>query len=814
MDKLTMESFDGTSLEIFAMADRAARQIPPLWPLTESVAVNPFLGQAEEPLVMTAARMARVAGVRVTTPRHIIRAGMASGAISAADLQAALEASPHGGALSVGALRTAAERAAQDPAPLPTLADLAARVTGVDWPGIVAERMGLWAAGHFDAGQALWPAPATGAYAAWKAHAQRDVTPELHGLTAFCALVTDMPPTARVALAVCARDLGLTAAAAEHYFHRLLIELGGWAQLARRPGWQAEQAGGSDPTLTDLLTARLVWEAAFWSLHKPALAGDWEAARAAYADPLEPDADQVTDAILQDAADRAAQRRLAEGFAAHAGAPADADTRPAIQAAFCIDVRSEVFRRALESTGAGTGNGTGNGAVIDTIGFAGFFGLASAHRGAASDVREPRAPVLLTPGLHSRADQPPTADMDQRIKARAARAWGRFRQAAVSSFAFVEAAGPIYGAKLWRDARGQGQDHALPGPDSPVPVLDPVPPLAERVAAARAVLGAMGLTGPMARVVLLAGHGAGVTNNPHASALQCGACGGYAGDVNARLLAGLLNDPAVRAGLGAAGRPIPDDTLFVAGLHDTTTDAVTLYDRDQPSKDHAHDLKALKHALKAAGRLARTERAARLPRADTGADILARAQDWAELRPEWGLAGCRAFVAAPRHRTAALDLGGGVFLHSYDWRRDDGFGVLELILTAPVVVASWISLQYYGSTVAPSLFGAGNKLLHNVTGGIGVVEGNGGVLRAGLPWQSVHDGDRPVHAPLRLAVVIEAPRTALSDVLARHAGVAALFDNGWLSLHAMDDTGRMAWRYDRGDWVSTDGAGPKAVAAE
>ena len=68
--------------------------------------------------------------------------------------------------------------------------------------------------------------------------------------------------------------------------------------------------------------------------------------------------------------------------------------------------------------------------------------------------------------------------------------------------------------------------------------------------------------------------------------------------------------------------------------------------------------------------------------------------------------------------------------------------MLELILTAPVVVASWISLQYYGSTVAPELFGGGNKLLHNVIGGIGVVEGNGGLLRAGLPWQSVHDGGR------------------------------------------------------------------------
>jgi uncharacterized protein YbcC (UPF0753/DUF2309 family) len=82
--------------------------------------------------------------------------------------------------------------------------------------------------------------------------------------------------------------------------------------------------------------------------------------------------------------------------------------------------------------------------------------------------------------------------------------------------------------------------------------------------------------------------------------------------------------------------------------------------------------------------------------------------------------------------------------------------VLDLILTAPVVVASWISLQYYGSAVTPALFGAGNKLIHNAVGGIGVLEGNGGRLRAGLPWQSLHDAMSRRHAPLRLSVAIQA----------------------------------------------------------
>ncbi|EPX84934.1 Uncharacterized protein putative in bacteria, partial [Rubellimicrobium thermophilum DSM 16684] len=197
-----------------------------------------------------------------------------------------------------------------------------------------------------------------------------------------------------------------------------------------------------------------------------------------------------------------------------------------------------------------------------------------------------------------------------------------------------------------------------------------------------------------------------------------------------------------------------------------------------------------------AGALARAERAARLPGARP-VTLPARAADWAETRPEWGLAGCAAFIAAPRALTRGVDLGGRVFLHDYAWRADRDFATLELILTAPVVVASWIALQYYGSAVAPAAFGSGNKLLHNVTGGLGVVEGNGGPLRAGLPWQAVHDGDRLVHEPLRLTVLIEAPPEAMTPILARHADMRALLDNGWLHLLALEG-GRPAARLRRG----------------
>jgi len=333
--------------------------------------------------------------------------------------------------------------------------------------------------------------------------------------------------------------------------------------------------------------------------------------------------------------------------------------------------------------------------------------------------------------------------------------------------------------------------------DEPAPRFDPPLDGETRVNAAETVLRAMSLTDGFGRVVLLAGHGANVVNNPHASGLHCGACGGYSGEVNARLLAQLLNDAEVRTGLVDRGIEVPADTLFVAALHDTTTDSVTLYDQDTDAAGHAEDLEQVRQWLAAAGKLTRTERALRLPRARAEDDIPARARDWAEVRPEWALAGCKAFIAAPRGRTTGRSVEGRAFLHDYDWQQDadNGFGVLELIMTAPVVVASWISLQYYGSTVAPAAFGSGNKLLHNVVGGIGVFEGNGGLLRAGLPWQSVHDGEDYVHEPLRLSVCIEAPRDAMNDVLRRHEGVRELFDNRWLHLFAVDDEGRLGHRY-------------------
>jgi uncharacterized protein YbcC (UPF0753/DUF2309 family) len=616
------------------------------------------------------------------------------------------------------------------------------------------------------------------------------------------------------------------AAGLDAYLSRLAMSVAGWAAYARYQVWESELYGNSDDTLAELIAIRLAWEVVLLDgAATPAARAAWTTAAATIgasaADgvPGRARAALAIDLVLQEAYELGWQDGLVGTIGAKAAraaaTPATAPTRPAVQAAFCIDVRSEVFRRALESVDAG----------IETIGFAGFFGFPVEYVPLGQEHGGAQCPVLLTPAVTITetvrgADEATSAAIGARrlVVRRAANAWKWFKMGAVSCFGFVGPVGLAYIRKLVTDGLGLTRPVANPQHDGIAaearralgPTLEPKSlaeratglPVEQRVAMAGVVLGAMSMHENFGRVVLLAGHGSTTVNNPHATGLDCGACGGHTGEANARIAALVMNDPAVRISLKEKGVPLPDDTIFVAGLHDTTTDEVTLYDLDAVPASHRADIATLQAQLAAAAKLARAERAPSLglvpSTPDADAQVVARSRDWSQVRPEWGLAGCAAFIAAPRHRTQGIDLGGRSFLHSYEWAKDEGFGVLELIMTAPMVVASWISLQYYGSTVDNDRFGCGNKTLHNVVGALGVFEGNGGDLRTGLPWQSVHDGTKFVHEPLRLNVVIEAPREAMNAIIAKHEHVRHLLDNGWLHLWAMDERGTLAWKYAGG----------------
>ncbi|MCZ8251642.1 MAG: DUF2309 domain-containing protein [Hylemonella sp.] len=810
---------------IEAACAQACEAIAPAWPLDRAIAVNPHWGRIGRPVREVAARMAVLGGIRVFPARDYLRQAWDSGRVSEADLKAALRELP--AAQSAGlqvadclaALRSP-EPAHQLPLLIDVLDDDPDRHTRLSWRQAVTHQVSQTCAAYFDEHQADWqPAQQQGLYAFW-----RDTLTHDHGIGLLMGLphlsraLHALPATREDAERWVLQRLGLPQAVWADYLESVLLTVNGWASWCAYLGWQARLEGRSDPHLRELLAIRLAWGAILLECK------DDDSARRAFANLQEEwrhdgewlaraSNDLLVDEVWQLALEQGYQRALARKLQAVGGVqPVLGAEGIEVQAAFCIDVRSEPLRRALEAAWP----------AIQTVGFAGFFGLPVAYTPLATQARRPQLPGLLAPAMEvqdlvrpavpARRDETADAALARRQRFAWSEQWAASSRWPSAAYSFVEAAGLGYLSKLgeWLQPstreRERGDQSGLPARYRPVcrPMLVGLD-LDAKVALAQRVLHAMGLDHDLAPLVLLVGHGSQSANNAHAAALDCGACCGQTGEVNARVLAQLLNDPAVRAGLSAQGLVIPSATVFVAALHNTTTDEIEGHDLDLLPTQARERWARLQPVFAQACDQVRRERAPLLG-LDPGAardalheQLRRRANDGAQTRPEWGLAGNAAFIIAPRWRTLGAVLDGRSFLHDYEAVRDADGSVLELLMTAPMLVTHWINWQYHASTCEPKRLGSGNKVLHNVVGGtLGVFEGNGGDLRIGLSEQSLHDGQRWVHEPLRLTVVIDAPGSAIEAVIGKHAVVRQLLDNGWLHLWRYD--GDQLLRYASGRW--------------
>ncbi|QMT61665.1 DUF2309 domain-containing protein [Legionella sp. PC997] len=662
-----------------------------------------------------------------------------------------------------------------------------------------------WCGGFFDAGQGAIEMPHRdkGFYFGFLKLACFDKKLHQNKKEAKQWLMT-LPCCPEEAIMLCLEKLQVPADKAEEFITQTFLYLPGWAGFVKwKTHWQNPTTADKQPvTLTDFLAVRLVITCLLW-----------------------PDAtcekkSEENGSLVQEALkeiknnEKNYEQALLKTLLPEANQEFTKNQRADAQLVFCIDVRSEPIRRGIEKLGN-----------YETLGFAGFFGLPIRVQEFGSSKTKDCCPVLLKPRFH--VDEKPIAAnsflMEQHlqrktIKTTLGKIYQELKYNFATPFALVETLGAWCGLKMllqslapsYTKKTSQALNHLI------APQLQTEPSfelnednvecgiaLSEQIDYAETVLRLMGLTSDFAKLIVLCGHGSTTENNPYASALDCGACGGNHGGTNAKLLARILNKNDVRRALEDKGIHIPIDTLFYAALHNTTTDSIELYNLDTSKVIYPELVNQLLIDLEKAKSSNNSERGRKLNSKHAEKDITRRSQDWSETRPEWGLARNAAFIVAPRSLTKNINLDGRCFLHSYDWEQDTEGSFLEAILTAPMVVAQWINTQYLFSTLDNVAYGSGSKITHNVTGKMGILQGNGSDLMHGLPLQSVMSRDEtPYHQPQRLLTVVYAPQARVANIIARQAILKTLFFNEWVHLIIIEPSDGQAYKLNQdGNWI-------------
>jgi uncharacterized protein YbcC (UPF0753/DUF2309 family) len=513
--------------------------------------------------------------------------------------------------------------------------------------------------------------------------------------------------------------------------------------------------------------------------------------------------------ILHQAFERAIRYRLYDALTQFT--PRPRLEPPLFQAVFCLDEREESFRRHLEEVEP----------ACETFSTAGFFNVAMYHQGATDAHPRPLCPVAIRPE-HYVAEFDLDGDQftgrTRRVQRRAAGFLGynvhRGSRLAVRGALLMTVFGwatlvPLvlrvvfpWVFSRWRRVRLA----ALEAPRTRLQLerVDATPIIGthagftvhEMAEIVRRVLEDIGARDQLSPIVLILGHGSTSLNNPHASAYDCGACGGGHGGPNARAFAQMANDSRVRQLLSSDGLSIATGTWFVGAERNTATNAVTFFDEDQVPSGLRPPFERAKEAIETARRRESHERCRRFdsaplwyPPVATLAHVEGRAADLAQPRPELGHATNAFCVIGRRVRTRGLFLDRRAFLISYDPIQDDDDGaILARIMAAAVPVVTGINLEYFFSYVDPAGYGCGSKLPHNVTALLGVMDGAQSDLRTGLPWQMVE-----IHEPSRLSIVVEGSRERLLRVVERNPALERLLRNRWVWLACLDVSSGALW---------------------
>lgn len=458
------------------------------------------------------------------------------------------------------------------------------------------------------------------------------------------------------------------------------------------------------------------------------------------------------------------------------------------QALLCLDDRSGSLRRHLEQSDYG----------CETFGTPGFFGAAFMFQAGPNPSLSKQAPAPVKPQhLIKQVGQIQTPNRGINLHGGAnslLRGW--FISQTLGFWATFKLFLNIFrpSADLLATAPVREHDNApwlsiehmvCYQPENGLQIGYTVNEMAECV---ENLLRSIDLTAGFAPIIYVIGHGASSVNNPHFAAYDCGACSGNPGGINARVFVGMANHRRVRQILGQRGIRIPDQTQFLAALHDTTRDDVIFYDSQLLSaENHQRHQSFRKDFVNALASNAK-ERAQRFASVDANlaADmahraVRSRSVSLFEPRPELNHATNAVCIVGHRNLSRGLFWDRRLFMNSYNYASDPDGKTLQDILTAATPVCAGINLEYFFARTDNQRLGAGSKLPHNVMGLLGVSNGIEGDLRPGLPSQMTE-----LHDPVRLLMIIEHFPSVVFSVISRSKNLREWFTNEWVHLIVMD----------------------------
>ncbi len=257
--------------------------IAPVWPLKDYVAVNPYLGFADQDFLVARRMLRSVSDFETLMPVDYYRDQFADGSILKSDVDAAVDEMVSDGVTGAEMIdvnqvlsllqqesirqpitETGLSEKSNDERLIRTISEVLDGLNQSDWTSVIRDEISKHCSAHYDQGQSIWPSPwrHLPLYQAWRSASKHDRSFELLGVKGFRDLVAALPHHPHAALAALLERLEVPDELWEEVLQCHAMATIGWSAWTRYKQRQSAAVGEEDTDFAGLLAMRLAYEVA------------------------------------------------------------------------------------------------------------------------------------------------------------------------------------------------------------------------------------------------------------------------------------------------------------------------------------------------------------------------------------------------------------------------------------------------------------------------------------------------------------------------------------------------------------------------